>query len=600
MFMSDRIASSIAFRHRHGGLFQAPPEVLKKVESFAEKVVCEHHLAEAREKLEALDSISSVKSFLDDMIEALRGFPQLDLMPDRPGEVTRIPFDVTVPIGRRYRIYIRRFEQEYGSDRFHITRQQRAPRTDPPDDELMHSSQVRDRLYDLEEELEDNVRRVGEEIKDFLREHFDPMGPPSPDSIRDRMESIIDACQSRGYTEGRTIWGQLRVREYDVDLSDWTYVQGRDRTLAEEHIEASADEVEQALSNLRQLVEKSEEGSVFIDVPVLTESGGLSTGQVYIATSADGYTFILPATRDAEKQRYEVSSADQAVEVIRPFLRERIRFVEDLMEGRIELSAEEFVGYAHSSFTVQAAPAEGRENLGQYRRSEIQVFWRPEKVKSGNQLEETLDRLERTCRHEVQHYGQDLLDEMFNLSDLGGMPSPSEMTDPVSRPFPGSDEDRQEHPKRDVEFQTRLSDEVKRFRDFVDIWEDKSDRPGFVRDLFRVWVQERDPEGLGESKNEQLALDSAHSKGMSSFQTWKEEGTGKHRRAVNTMYSEVKDLFDDSEDAELPKAARVARRAIDSSLSLIFSRSSRLISSSSSSERSSRSPRLREPSDRRE
>jgi hypothetical protein len=87
-----------------------------------------------------------------------------------------------------------------------------------------------------------------------------------------------------------------------------------------------------------------------------------------------------------------------------------------------------------------------------------------------------LDDVARTTRHEMQHFGQDALSRALDLQEDGGLPSRSVRTPGIepggrprgNRPLPmeeGDPHGRIKHELRDVEFHTRLADEVDRFLD---------------------------------------------------------------------------------------------------------------------------------------
>ena len=76
------------------------------------------------------------------------------------------------------------------------------------------------------------------------------------------------------------------------------------------------------------------------------------------------------------------------------------------------------------------------------------------------------EEIRRIVRHEMQHLGQDLLGAIQQLGEEAGLPS-KHLRDPAYTAWGGLKEDirhqRREHPLRDVEFYTRVADEVTRF-----------------------------------------------------------------------------------------------------------------------------------------
>ena len=94
--------------------------------------------------------------------------------------------------------------------------------------------------------------------------------------------------------------------------------------------------------------------------------------------------------------------------------------------------------------------------------------------KTVEQFRDSLSWLGRITRHEVQHVGQDLIKVLTPAKEHGGLPSPS-IRDPKVDPM-GYDRTqpvqwsrrkerwRQDHAVQDIEFATRLADEIFRFK----------------------------------------------------------------------------------------------------------------------------------------
>jgi len=129
-----------------------------------------------------------------------------------------------------------------------------------------------------------------------------------------------------------------------------------------------------------------------------------------------------------------------------------------------------------------------------------------------------LHEILRTTRHETQHMGQDLLRLILQLPEDAGLPgyqlrtpgydpSGSPSGTPGKRPsgdLPLEEEDTYQrilHPLRDVEFYTRLADEVDRFKSWHDEWVEAEKNPdpyhqrpkipineGIWRKAIRRWV----------------------------------------------------------------------------------------------------------------
>jgi len=129
--------------------------------------------------------------------------------------------------------------------------------------------------------------------------------------------------------------------------------------------------------------------------------------------------------------------------------------------------------------------------------------WHP-RPRTVPQFEKGLFEIRRILRHELQHVGQDALRIILGLQEDAGLP-PKEIREPGYKPSGRKEKSRStqriKHPRRDVEFQTDLSDAVDRFeralrkrrktewrqylRQFVGI----EDTRRWTNDFFRTWKQ---------------------------------------------------------------------------------------------------------------
>jgi hypothetical protein len=124
-----------------------------------------------------------------------------------------------------------------------------------------------------------------------------------------------------------------------------------------------------------------------------------------------------------------------------------------------------------------------------YRNREVNIFYPSRRDYSALNLrgfQETIAELRRTIRHETQHMGQDLIQDMKNLNEIAGLPS--KKIRPGGKDYdPNTGEWVRPHPERDVEFYTRMSDEVDTFARMV---------TKFPKELlpliFQVWVGQKE------------------------------------------------------------------------------------------------------------
>lgn len=109
-----------------------------------------------------------------------------------------------------------------------------------------------------------------------------------------------------------------------------------------------------------------------------------------------------------------------------------------------------------------------------------------------DELENIIEKLKNTTRHELQHFMQDAIKKIQNLKNQGGVPS-AKIRDkkinihgyPTKNLPEQKDEDRAMHELRDIEFYTRLSDEI------IDFNKAKKHLPLALHNLFiRAWINQ--------------------------------------------------------------------------------------------------------------
>lgn len=105
-------------------------------------------------------------------------------------------------------------------------------------------------------------------------------------------------------------------------------------------------------------------------------------------------------------------------------------------------------------------------------------------------IQKHLDSIHNTVRHEVQHFGQDALQLAKALPSRAGLPKNRSRTPGVNPDGYTRDQRSNnpiEHAQRDIEFQTRLSDEVDSFVQYV-----RSNNLTDWKDDARRWINTRD------------------------------------------------------------------------------------------------------------
>lgn len=164
-----------------------------------------------------------------------------------------------------------------------------------------------------------------------------------------------------------------------------------------------------------------------------------------------------------------------------------------------------------------------------------------------------LSEMLRILRHELRHVGQDVLAAIHGVSEDAGLPSRSTRDleyGSSGRKLDAPVDERgrtlmRTHPLRDVEFYTRLGDEVDRFVRFS-----RKIPMNLRRDALRSWVGALDEEVL-DPNGERVSAPQEF------FAMLKRHEPGKWRKAVAEFYKAVADA-----GVRVPDAARVAARFV--------------------------------------
>jgi len=144
-----------------------------------------------------------------------------------------------------------------------------------------------------------------------------------------------------------------------------------------------------------------------------------------------------------------------------------------------------------------------------------------------DQFKENMFEIQRIARHEAQHVGQSALTLLKELDDVAGLPS-KDIRDDKYGPY----DRRQEHALRDVEFHTRMQDEVDSAKKLLRKYQRED-----WKDILRLWAGIGKPEvteALIQKYGEERELS-----GRTFFVSLKKAQPEKWRRAVKEYVSQV-------------------------------------------------------------
>lgn len=166
----------------------------------------------------------------------------------------------------------------------------------------------------------------------------------------------------------------------------------------------------------------------------------------------------------------------------------------------------------------------------------IQLYMEKPKELTLVEFKKKLRKTQDTVRHEVIHFGQSLLKDLMNLDDYAGLPS-KKYRDPnydSAGVDPETQEVTQEHAKRDVEFYTRLSDEVRFFLNVV-----KSVPKKYWSRAIPIWVDVKKDVDWWYTSPEKPGHDYRKLRASSFFTALKDQDIRKWKKAVKEFSKEL-------------------------------------------------------------
>jgi hypothetical protein len=564
--MAIRLARRWLHRSRNAGILEAPPAMFDQIGPWMRAAYAGHILAQVDNELTRLrDAAGQLKDALNEMVQAERSLPRdLDRIQNKGNLRIRVVF---VHWNKRLKTKIigAKARDTDGTvqwrkpDGTWIVAEKGEPGWEPYYDWGQGDKRISwENAFRLtRDQIEKMLRKTLEDCIQNLHKHIQQLeqrADPQKDSGPTLVELTLMRRECLKYTGKAKLVKTKVSKVFPVNLAGWPY------------LEANSPLVTKANA---QIVSRNAE---------IEEQ--LAVGKKALPLAQKAYDAKKNGDKDTYRKIIERLQADDWMDTspghpawgdynIRQALKENKRPDEVLVWGRTTYGYEPIpAAELEKELREPLGPSDIEKALATKRWATItcQLFFSQHQSRGGvwvtdkrtlqvdakftgarslPKFQEGIAEVNRTLRHELQHVAQDLITTIAGLGeDAGGLPP--EKTRDLSIPPSGDrgyNKPQQPHPLREVEFYTRLADEISEFLQNL---------PKYPKNLrakvVRAWV-DLDPKFTPEERKQVR-----HVPEREFFQMLHEEQPKKWRKAVSEFISEV------GKKAELPSSFRVARR----------------------------------------
>jgi hypothetical protein len=478
-------------------------------------------------------------------------------------------------IGPNRAAYVKKVERGEFNSEFRIGEGPTEP-TFPPIDWFSTESNaystlqvVKSRYFD---DMQDNYHDLRDlsDIEPFERRKM--IEDALENGLDDALEAIydvIDTAQQYADAPQEIGPGELRETAIDIDLRGWQYVEDNQFAESEsaEIIENSIAYINEAIRDISKIEWNNIGSRTRIDIPTYRQGHGFLTKEITVRQSKDyssddgdrmvvfeveyapidGWSSIDELSSEHIIKDYDPDQPRKPMAYIYDEIEASLEKFQQIKQGVISVRPTEIRG--PSTLDIKTGLSERGEHDGLYKGDAIVVrFEDAEMPFDSSSVEDKADRIDFIVKHEILHFGQYTLEDLFELDGLGGLPPKAVQTDPDKEVPPFM---RQDHAKRDVEFYTRLNDEVDLFMEFVSDYDPQVWKPlakafmrqsvdgGLIDDRFSKWGDfEKDLEAAQDAGRASMG-------GVqNSFEVWKEEEPEKYKKAVKEFWKAIQDRMD--------------------------------------------------------
>lgn len=412
-------ASRVAERFITSGTFEAPPQLLKDIVSWALPVYAGHVLFLARQRLDTLrDAKGTIQRAFDQMREEYRNVKR-NLQGLEVGGVLKIQLIRPSPSGGLVTMYVGAQRQKFytsdGGPGFYTDHAKKnlTFRKNPYPRDLDGAA------YIIDGALQDSMVMLEHKLRTLEK------GTPDDEGL---VETTLLTKEASKYATKAKHYATKTATTIPVDLTGWKYM---------------ARLVDEA----NQRVERANE-QLTLQIEAVERYG--DEKEVYTGPLKSlGFDFPDFMPLNEAKKRFLDPVTETSFEVMLPGIRfDKIKVILD------------FKGHSK------------RGGQWSTRDRELQIDVLAPNPRSVAEFKEGMEEIIRVARHECQHIGQDLIKELTPSEVAGGLPAPSirdKTKTPTGLPAdmdprnPYTHMLRDPHALQDVEFYTRIEDEIGKF-----------------------------------------------------------------------------------------------------------------------------------------
>ncbi len=496
------------------GIFEAPPAMMESVGGWISSVYAGHVLAAVEVRLSALrDQAGAMDQQIAEMQASLasceRGIKRL-----KPGQAVRYKIwpeqrsrsrRTVLGLDHEF-IGVRRKENLYrqpGNNALVFVRDGEEP--DPNYLPLYEIGRGKRKLDFLQGPSHLLLGEAVEKVKaallgsiDRLRESQSIAGLVQKGKPLDRpqlVETLLLRKECLKYVDTPKAYTARAAKGFPLDLTGWKYLRSGSPIIksVNEKIQKRNDQIDEQLEVARKTLDLAREAFIYAqkspnwreDLKVRAHLSQLGKRDWY---SDQDISPRYPVW-DANRTRASIEKGERPNELlvwvrsehgfrVAPY-RELEKDIEPLLGSDDVVRALEHRGWETIHVTLDFVGH--KATLGTWRTIDkaLNVDVRGEIPTTVDRFRSLLEDLLRTTRHELQHLGQDALAYIEQLGGGAGVPSP-DLRAPGAEAETGR---RKEHALREVEFYTRLADEIDEFVLAV-----RRSPPSDMRGFFQRWV----------------------------------------------------------------------------------------------------------------
>jgi hypothetical protein len=531
--MIHKLVAQKYYQNKMGGVFMPPPKFLKNVQDFIVGKYASHLLAKTEKRIEELqrsDSSNDLERMLD---QVKRAYPELlDDVRDRGLRQPKL-----YPLRPDQGLYIQAYRDEVEMQRTNWRGETSVDISPVVVYQYMQDGRKKGKSYTVKTyQMSDKFLKVFnkhyQELYTDMRRQEKVTESPDVGLV----ELHLLRRELLKYTNESKLYKATATTQIPVELDGWDIID-KDIKSAKNKIAKRIEALKTQLLTLEDDIESLEIGGSWeVDMISLVADGlKLSPDEPYIVTRVHQDTYSLDYA--SGKSEGIQSGRGELITYLRQVVDDA---VEDCEESLNKLSYDDLHQFLNTKkadsikvvLDFIGHTSRGGVWFAHKRELQVDVPFEPVRV---DEWKDTLFTLEIIARHECQHVGQFLIDYLKGLDERGGgLPSRS-IRDLKYTPqgfIPRSRSNtRKDHALQDVEFYTRLKDEISKCRVILN-----KVPPKYHPSIKKIWISSHKLKDLDVVRGLNLGPDL---KPAHFFEALKAHEPDKYKKAVKEFISSL-------------------------------------------------------------